>query len=190
MNVYDFDGTIYRDDSTRDFYFYLLKHHTKIVKYLPNFILNVIKYKLDVVTKTKMKESFYRFLNSFSKDEINNLVLKFWNMNNYKIYKWYYDLKSNDDVIISASPRYILEPICNKLNVKLICSEVDINNGDYIGVNCYGEEKVKRFYKEFPSRIIDNFYSDSKSDEPLARIAKNAYLVKKGGHIIPWKFSD
>ena len=32
MNVYDFDGTIYKGDSTRDFFFYLLKKDFRVVK--------------------------------------------------------------------------------------------------------------------------------------------------------------
>ena len=188
MNVYDFDGTIYRDDSTRDFYYYLLRHHTKVIRYLPRFVLDVIKYKLDVVDKTKMKETFYRYLNTFKKGQIDELVLIFWNLHKYKIHDWYLKQKKDTDVIISASPRYLLEPICKELNVKLICSEVDKNNGDYIGVNCYGPEKVNRFYKEFPDGKIDLFYSDSKSDEPLAKIATKSYIVKKGGRIVDWDF--
>lgn len=190
MNVYDFDGTIYKNDSTRDFYYYLLRHHTKVIKYLPKFILDAIKYKLDVVTKTKMKETFYRFLNSFSDGEIDKIVLMFWAKHRHKIYDWYYKQKNETDVIISASPRYILEPICKELNVNLICSEVNVKNGDYIGVNCYGEEKVKRFYKEYPNAVIDKFYSDSKSDEPLAKIAKKAFRVDRRGNIKEWKFKN
>ncbi|MBR3288785.1 MAG: HAD-IB family phosphatase [Lachnospiraceae bacterium] len=186
MNVYDFDGTIYKNDSTRDFYYYLLRHYTKVIKYLPKFVLDVIKYKLDVVTKTKMKETFYRFLNSFEDGEIDRIVLEFWDKHRHKIYDWYYKQKEDTDVIISASPRYILEPICKELNVKLICSEVNVKNGDYIGVNCYGEEKVNRFYKEFPNGVIDKFYSDSNSDLPLAKLAKEAYKVTCSGKIKKW----
>ena len=187
MNVYDFDGTIYKNDSTRDFYYYLLRNYTRVIKYLPSFILDAIKYKLDVVTKTKMKETFYRFLNSFGDGEIEKIVDEFWDTHRHKIYKWYLDVKDPSDVIISASPRYILGPICKELGVNLICSEVDVRTGDYIGVNCYGEEKVRRFYEAYPNGVIDKFYSDSKSDEPLAKLAKSAYLVKRGGAIISWQ---
>ena len=89
-------------------------------------------------------------------------------------------------MIISASPRFLLRHICDELNVKLICSEVDKKNGDYIGLNCFGEEKVSRFHKEYPGATIDEFYSDSKSDEPLAKLAKKAYLVRCKGEIIEW----
>ena len=187
MNVYDFDGTIYNGDSTRDFFFYLLSIDKKVASVLPSFGLAAIKYKLGIINKTKMKETFYRFLKLFNDGEIDKFVTRFWNENIKKIYSWYYDKHKDSDVIISASPDFILEPICKKLNVKLICSKVNIKNGDYIGLNCHGEEKVKRFREVYGDTCIDEFYSDSKIDLPLASLAKEAFLVKRGGKIIKWK---
>ena len=186
MNVYDFDGTIYNGDSTRDFVFYLIKNHPKVIRYIPVFILAAIQYRLKFISKTKMKETLYRFLNSFENDELKKIVCNFWDEHRKNIYAWYYKKKNSSDVIISASPRFLLEPICRELNVNLICSEVNIENGDYIGLNCFGEEKVSRFYKEYPGATIDEFYSDSKSDMPLAKLAKKSYLVKRNGEIIEW----
>ena len=186
MNVYDFDGTIYNGDSTRDFVFYLIKNQMKVIRYIPAFILAAIQYRLKFISKTKMKETLYRFLNSFENDEIKKIVCNFWDEHRKNIYAWYYKKKNSSDVIISASPRFLLEPMCRELNVNLICSEVNIENGDYIGLNCFGEEKVSRLYKEYPDAKINEFYSDSKSDMPLARLAKKSYLVKRNGEIIEW----
>lgn len=191
MNVYDFDGTIYNGDSTRDFYIYLVLHYKKVLKYLMPFLLDVVRhYGGHIITKTKMKETLYKFLKCFNDDEIENIVNDFWKINEKKIYSWYYDLKKDDDVIISASPDFLLKPICKKLNVNLICSKVNIANGDYIGINCYGEEKVRRFYEIYKDGAIDKFYSDSKSDEPLAKLAKSAYIVVKNGSIKIWKMKS
>lgn len=186
MNVYDFDGTIYNGDSTKDFVFYLLRSYPRIIVYMPAFLYASIKYKIGKISKTKMKETLYRFLNSFSLGEIDKIVEKFWISHKKNIYSWYYQKKKCSDLIISASPRFILEYICRDLGVNLICSEVNPTNGNYIGVNCYGEEKVKRFYEIYPQGIIKEFYSDSKSDEPLAKIANCSYMVKRGGRIEPW----
>ena len=95
-------------------------------------------------------------------------------------------MHEDSDVVISASPRFILEPICEELKVHLICSDVNVNTGKYNGLNCHGEEKVNRFYKEYKDATIDKFYSDLKIDLPLASLAKEAFLVKKGGKIIKW----
>ena len=63
---------------------------------------------------------------------------------------------------------------------------VNVNTGKYNGLNCHGEEKVNRFYKEYKDGSIDKFYSDLKIDLPLASLAKEAFLVKNGGKIIKW----
>ena len=59
-----------------------------------------------------------------------------------------------------------------------MASRVEKTTGKYNGLNCHGAEKVKRFYERFPSGVIDEFYSDSLSDTPLAKISHKAYIVK------------
>ena len=66
-----------------------------------------------------------------------------------------------------------------------MASVVDMHTGKYNGLNCHGEEKVRRYREVFNNTTIENFYSDSYSDTPLARIATNAYLVK-GDNLLPW----
>ena len=48
-------------------------------------------------------------------------------------------------------------------------------------------EKVVRFGAEFPGVNIENFYSDSHSDDPMARIARQSFMVD--GETLPeWEF--
>ncbi len=45
--------------------------------------------------------------------------------------------RKEDDVIISASPEFLLRPICNRLGIRhLIASRVDARSGAYDGQNC------------------------------------------------------
>ena len=187
MNVYDFDGTIYHGDSSYDFYFYLLLHYPKVIKFFPVFFAEFLKYQLKISTKTLMKETFYRYLTCFEKGKIHDIVTDFWKIYRKNIYKWYKDQYKPTDVIISASPRYLLAPICEEHGIKnLICSEVDPYTGEYTGINCYGEEKVRRFCEKFLIKDIDEFYSDSISDAPMARLAKKAFLVTRTGKRFEW----
>ena len=52
--------------------------------------------------------------------------------------------------------------------------------GEIIGKNCYGEEKKKRVLKEvkYFKTKYSIFYSDSRSDHPLASICNKSYLIK------------
>lgn len=188
MNVYDFDNTIYKGDSTAHFYLFCFKRHPSMIRYLPSLLSGFAGfYLLKKGNKTQFKEKMYTFLKSVDLDKD---LPDFWSSHSKNLKDWYLKQKKADDVIISASSVFLLTPICEKLEIgKLIASPVDRHTGKYHGLNCHGQEKVKRFYEEFPDGVIDNFYSDSKSDTPLALIAKKAYLVK-GDDISPWQPSE
>lgn len=186
MNVYDFDKTIFKYDSTTMFYFYCLKRHNRIHLQGPTLLSSFLKFYLfKKGTKTEFKETMYNFVKeiNYRKD-----VQDFWKQNKRNLKKWYLKQRKDTDVIISASPEFLLKPICDELNVNLICSKVSPITGNYDGINCHGEEKVRRFRELYPDAEIDNFYSDSYSDTPLAKLAKCAYIVK-GDEIIPWNFN-
>ena len=92
------------------------------------------------------------------------------------------------DVVISASAVDIVRPCCEKLGIKYIMgSPVDMRTGAYSGPNCHGEEKIMRFRAAFPGAEIEEFYSDSHSDDPMARIAKKSFMVK-GETLTEWSF--
>lgn len=177
MNVYDFDKTIYNGDSTTHFYFYCLKKQPRILLHLPYQAWVFFCYIIGYYDKTQFKERFYSFFKSVK--NVDALVKDFWESHMHNIKKWYLDTQKESDIVISASPEFLLSPICAKLGIKhLIASRVDRFTGKYDGLNCYGEEKVVRLHGEFGEVEIENFYSDSLSDTPLANLAKNeSYIV-------------
>lgn len=184
QRAYDFDKTIYDGDSTQHFYFYLLKHKPSILKYLPYQAFWFVFFILGVISKTQFKEKFYRCFRCIK--DIDKYVLDFWKEKKSGIKKFYLNQKSSDDIIISASPEFLLKPICDELGIELIASRVDKKTGAYTGENCYGEEKVKRFKEVYGDKHIDEFYSDSLSDTPMAEIADKAYVVIKE-ELVDWK---
>lgn len=175
MNVYDFDKTIYDGDSTLDFYKFCLKKQPQLIFILPIQLLAFIKYKLGFIEKLSFKEEFYSFLKYLKRRD--EYLLSFWEENHTKIRSWYIDQSKETDLIISASPEFLLKPICGKLNVSLIASIVDFNTGKCLEENCYGLEKVNRYRKVYSDTPIHNFYSDSLSDAPLAEISNKAFIV-------------
>lgn len=178
MNVYDFDGTIYNGDSSVDFFLYALKHRPSILSYLPKQAWGFVLYGTNRIEKTKLKEYFFSFLSGINSEELAEL---FWNENQNKIFPWYLDQQKQEDIVISASPKFLLQPICNRLGIRrLIASEVDPKTGSFTGKNCHGQEKVLRLMAKYNITHIDSFYSDSHSDLPLAKIADKAFMVNKG----------
>ncbi len=185
MNAYDFDKTIYDGDSTADFILFCIRKRPASIPKIAFNSLGYLGYKASFLSKTDFKENLYSFLSVIN--DIDSLVEEFWDLHIDKIKKWYLAQKKDDDAIISASPFFLLEPACDRLGLKnLLASNVDKSTGCYLGNNCFGAVKVKRFTEVF-SDEIDEFYSDSKSDEPLAKLAKSAFLVD-GDIISPWNF--
>ena len=181
-NCYDFDHTIYRGDSTIDFYKFCLKSNPKILLAFPYTLWALFLFIIGIYSKTLFKEVFYRFLTYVT--NVDETVEGFWHLHKSKIANWYLEQKA-DDIIISASPDFLLRPMCNSLGVTLIASIVGNKNGKYDGENCEGEEKVRRFREEIPDCQINRFYSDSLKDTPLSLLAQESYIVS-GENCIPW----
>ena len=186
MNVYDFDQTIFHPDSSYAFFSYCLKHFPRaVMRESGQKIKAVISFFAggDNADAAPLKEALFSFLSYLP--QVETAVDAFWKKNEKNIAPWYLEQKKPDDLIISASPGFILRPICEKLGVSLIATPMDPYSGRILGLNCHDLEKVRRFRAEYPDAVIDSFYSDSLSDAPLAEIAKHAFLVKKN-KITPW----
>ena len=88
------------------------------------------------------------------------------------------------DLVVSASPRFLVEIPYKKLGLNLIASEVDIRSGKLESPNCYGEEKVRRIIEAgFPLQFEKGF-SDSMSDAPMLAFAEESCLVQ-GAKLVP-----
>ena len=178
MNVYDFDGTIYDGDSSVDFWLFCTREKpSAFLRCLPKLLGGAVLYGLKRIPKERWKERFFSFLRYTPADEAR--VSRFWEKHFEHIKPWYLERKQESDIIISASPQFLLGPVCGRLGVTLIATEVDPASGHFPGRNCSGEEKVRRFREAFPGETIDEFFTDSLKDLPLAEIAGQAYLVRK-----------
>ncbi len=184
MNCYDFDKTIFNPDSSVLFTLYCALHHPiAMLRSVPMTIFYGIKYLFKRTDFKSLKEKSFAFLKYL--DDVDSDVEHFWATRSGRIEKWYLDRKQNDDIIISASPDFLLRPIAEMLKVRLIATKLDKKTGLIDGKNCKGEEKVKRLKLEYPEAVVDEFYSDSLSDTPMAKIAKRAFIVNKCD-LKPW----
>lgn len=181
MNAYDFDNTIYDGESLFDFFMFCLSKKLSLIIYLPLVIYILILYKLTLLSDKKL----YNFANIMSstiidsKDDIPRYVDEFWKKNNYKLKPLFLRKLKESDIIITASPRFLIEGIKDKLNTKnIICTEYNLNTGKFEFI-CFRHNKVKIFRQLYPSTKVDEFYTDSLNDIPMIKLAKRAYLVKK-----------
>lgn len=186
MNTYDFDKTIFYPDSSVTFVkWYMRRHPSALLLWLPRMAVIGLLYVLKLIPKEKLKENIFSFVRRI--DDIDAVLKTYWDEHEDWIAPWYRDRHKADDIVISASPEFVVKPMTDRLGIELIASPMDKHTGKMYGKNCYGEEKVRRFYELHPDAVTEEFYSDSLSDSPMARIAQSAYLVvDKGQRTIPW----
>lgn len=184
MNVFDFDNTIYRGDSTFGFVLYLYTHRPLTLLSVPRTALTGLFYGLRIIPKLTFKKNLYHMF-VFVKD-MDQVTEEYTSSHLDHIKQWYKDMQKEDDLVISASPEFLIGSFCRKIGIRdYMASIVDPYTGRYDGENCHGKEKVRRFYERYPSGKIGKFYSDSRSDTPLAEISEEAWLVK-GDKLIKW----
>lgn len=180
-DLYDFDKTIFNGESGTYFYFFEVRRHPKILRYLPSQIMTVIKLGLGKVTMEEFKEAFYAPLTLVDYKKETEL---FWKKYAYKINPYFINRdKSVKTIVCSASPVFQIKPICDTLGVDLIvATEIDPKTGKSIGLNCKDGEKVERMKKYADEYTIRDVYTDNlKSDGPLLTLATgNKYHVVKG----------
>jgi HAD superfamily phosphoserine phosphatase-like hydrolase len=179
VNIYDFDHTIYDGDASFDFILYCLLRHPKTWRFLPIQFLAAVRYALRQWDRKQVKQAAFALLSALPDGASE--VESFWNTHDHKIKPWYMKQKQATDLIISASPEFLLKPIAQRLGIEPpIATIMDIQTGKISGENCRAGEKVKRLRMYDPSVIVASCYSDSMSDIPLLRLAEKAYLVKRG----------
>ena len=198
MNVYDFDGTIYTGDSMCHFVRWLWRKYPRTLLNLPRTVWYGLLYKMKLVSKEWFKMNLYRMFSYV--EDMDRAVAEFTDEYIAHIKPWYIQQQRYDDVVVTASPEFLVKSFCRKLGIQYcIGSKVDMYKGILKSEICAGEMKVDRFYsrmyysKENPGdnpngyrpSTVNKFYSDRLSDEPMARIAKCAYLVK-GDTITDW----
>ena len=184
MNAYDFDKTIYKRDSSVTFYLWCVKRYPRIARRWPRLARDFVEYKTRHITKHMFMERLYQYLHDVP--DVHAEVDQFWNEHEDDMRIWYKRQWHMDDLIISASPEFLIRPIAQRLGVRnVLASPLNPDTGLYEGERCHGEGKVRAFRRAYPHARLERFYSDSLSDTPMALIAKKAYLVT-GERLTEW----
>ncbi len=176
LNVYDFDDTILDGDSERYFWKYIFEKYPdwKWAKLRFKIYRFLVERKL--VNEERASSNVYKFLRKIP--DVQAVVEEFWLEHKKYIKKWYLENRRENDVVISATPEFILKPIMRELGIKhLIASQMDERTGQVFGKLNFGEEKVLNYKKQFGERKPTCFYSDSDRDLPMAKFSQKAIKV-------------
>lgn len=192
--VFDFDGTIYKGDATKEFcWFYYRKKPFKAYYFIIQLAF-WMQYRLGLLSTTQFKSKFLQFINNNDAAQIDVLVALFWTKKKELVRGHLIDeitrLKKEGVhiVVVSASPELFIKTFCLSLGVDTVLgSELKVLNNKYsLLVNCRGQEKLKRIKRDFTDFEIIAAYSDNEDDDVLLKMAKNGYWVDKKGKLIPF----
>ncbi len=182
MKVFDFDNTIYRGESSIDFSIFMIRKNKRIILYLPTIFISLVKYKLCLVNKVKLEKTINDFLKVMIKDkrETFRTIAEFWSKNEHKLDKKILNIIKHDDVIMTASPSFLVHGIQKRLNTRnIICTEVDPDKREMTYFN-FGENKLRRFKELYGDRKIDCLFTDSYNDKAIMDISEKVFMVRKG----------
>ena len=189
MNVYDFDGTIFYSDCSIGFALWCMRRHPSLwFTYLPGMLGSLIKHKMGKLPNYQLQRRMFSYLTMI--DDFDIQIERYWDKYENRISAWYLAQKRPDDLIISASPDCIIGPIAKRLGVNYMATEYDREYGVFTNNLMYAKEKAKYIIDHgFP--LIENFYSDSLADTPLALCAEKAHLVKDNATtVVDWPDLD
>ena len=189
MNVYDFDGTIFYSDCSIGFVFWCMNRHPKLwFTFFPGLLKTLIRYKKGKIPNYQLQRKMFSYLTMV--DDFDVQIEKYWDKYEKKISDWYLAQKRPDDLIISASPSCIIGPIAKRLGVNYMATEYDREFGVFTNNLMYAKEKAK-YITDHGFPVIDNFYSDSLADTPIALCAEKAHLVtNKATTVTDWPDLD
>ena len=189
MNVYDFDGTIFPTDCSIDFCLWCMKRNPKLwVTWFPRMMKTLVLYKMGKVKNHRLQRELFSYLTMI--DDFDEQIERYWDKNEKRIAPWYLAQKKPDDLIISASPDCIIGPIAKRLGVNCVASEFDREFAVFTNNLMYAKEKA-RYISDHGFPMIDNFYSDSLTDTPIALCAEKAHLVKNNAStVVDWPDLD
>ena len=192
--VFDFDGTIYKGDATKDFCWYFYRKKPLRSYYLLVQLTYWLLWRLKLLTTTQFKSTFIQFLNRANDEQITGLLNSFWEEKKSLVHAnlvleiSHLKKEGVHIVVVSASPELFIKTFCLSLGVDTILgSELNVLNNKYsLLINCRGEEKLKRIKRDFTDFEIIAAYSDNEDDDVILKMAKNGHWVDKKGRLIPF----
>lgn len=178
FDLYDFDKTVYPQDSETIFLFYCMLHRPYLIILAPWLLLNLLLFFFGFGDQFKGRcFSFLRFIDG------EKMAKKFWDNQKKNIYPIFEPNNRERPVVVcSASPEFFLKPICDKYEVHtLIATRMNPKTGKIYGFNCKDKQKPLRLAEKLPDAEFINVYSDSlKNDIHIFELGQKCFHAKKG----------
>jgi HAD superfamily hydrolase (TIGR01490 family) len=188
LALFDFDGTITVDDSLIKFIRFVVGD----IKFIMGMIIltpMLTLYKLKIIPNYKAKqymlsyffkgmsiEKFQKVAKEYSLKHINTILRP----QAMEKIDWHKE-QGHKIVIVSASIDCCIKPRCDKNNLDLIATKLQIKDGivtgKFLTKNCYGIEKANRVQERYNLDDYDHIYAygDSRGDKELLGLADESF---------------
>ncbi|MGJ0318665.1 HAD-IB family hydrolase [Aliarcobacter cryaerophilus] len=188
LSLFDFDGTITKDDSLLKFIRFVVGD-TKFIIGLIALSPTLTLYKLKLIPNYKAKQKMLSYFFKGCSEEYFRKVANEYSLNHIdKILRqkamekiqWHKE-QGHKVVVVSASIDCWLRPWCEKNGLELLATKLEIKDdivtGKLLSKNCYGVEKVNRIKELYNLEKYDYIYAygDSSGDKQMLEIAHEKF---------------
>lgn len=189
LALFDFDGTLCSQDSFTGFIFYALKKRHIIrqgIKILPN----IQAYYFRCYPADKMRAKlFYQMFQQQSATEIQAIAAEYAQtliaqLDSQMLIRLKAHQIAGDRVaLVSASLDLYLQPLCDYLNIDLICTQTEIKNGKFTGhyasLDCSRRQKSLRVQQQYQLQHYARIYAygNSYEDKELLALSDYPFMV-------------
>jgi phosphatidylglycerophosphatase C len=189
--VFDFDKTLSKKDTTLPLVLFGAGPVQKVLRWLLYVVLALVQ-KAGIIKVLDVKRLLFSFCFSGWKQQhwekhTNEFAHTIRFLQLYQQTNW--QNEQAQIYIVSASPYECIRP-CFPENVTVLATQLSFKKGKYSGIASHLYGKAKRgALIDMGVKTITRFYSDSRSDAPLAGMAENIFLAK-GNELIHCKNQD
>lgn len=190
LAVFDFDHTLTRKDSFINLLIYTFGF-ASFCKGITVNIFPLILYAFKIISNHKAKERVFQyFFSGWSHEAFNDICTRYAlmkidgiiNQEALKKVNWHKS-EHHTLVIASASVNTWIIPWAKRNDFSnVIATEPEIKDGTLTGrfrtKNCHGQEKLRRFFENYPDRdkYVLYAYGDSEGDKPLLNVADKPFF--------------
>ncbi|MCH7328218.1 HAD family hydrolase [Acinetobacter modestus] len=200
LALFDFDGTLYPKDSFTGFIFFTLskRHIVKkgltILPWIQAYYLRL--YPAHAMRPRLFQTMFEGISATFVENLVDEYAQKLIKQLDPALLKQLYLHQQRGDhiVLVSASVDLYLAPICELLNIELICTQTEIKNGTLTGryrsEDCSREQKKLRILQRYNLEDYQYIYAYGNSEEDLdmLSLADHPYMMGENKSLPELKF--
>ena len=188
LALFDFDGTITTKDSLVKFIQYAVgkrRYYVGLVMISPMLMLYMLKFIPNDIAKQRLISHFFR---GWDIDDFHKIATNYANeqidlitrLAAIKQLRWHQE-RGDKVVIVSASVECWLKSWCDRYNIDLIATKLQIKDNKLTGKfdtpNCYGIEKVNRIKAIYNIKDYKKIYAygDSSGDKDMLSLADESF---------------